>query len=854
VARSTFRFGGTGFGYWLLSSHTWALLSEGAQVTTVITFPTDCRTDAAVVRSRHEFNLNTRIIRASEQIFARRPVDPEIRTLTSAILAPFLGRVVTLSDKNWARMIRSFQEISRKLQKWRRQDEDAEQDALKYFHGVLFCRIVGDEVLPPKPEWLTDSRLYKGWAGRIVARSFARKDLSFFTSLMESKRTWPMLGPKREVQAIRDHWDLFVPSQASRVPFDPEMDHFLEHFGRILFHPIALGPPKKFLPSNTACFEAGRKNGGQQSLFQPFDLRVLTRPTPSSLENSLRPKAADSEFQEWRQRTFVEAREKVDSAFRHENAEASLMHVSVQSIAEPSKFRIITKGSGYLYTAVQPQQGQLLRAWKHCRASSMLKTDLTVAVNDMYRATPPSWVWVSVDYKAATDSLARWATLAIARGVQTFDPSTFWRSLSPGLLHYPEFVTRGRRKYPVGLPKGPFLQESGQMMGHPLSFPLLCGINLGCYMKAVDEWDRFHFHRLLSQRPYDRSPEERNQIHAAMVDLRLSAELMRRWVLINGDDGLFRCPADFPSFFERVFTRVGLRKSVGKNYVSSTFAMINSQRFLLKGGVMRRIGYLNMSLVLGRTTKTGVSMALPTQIAVGMNEMIELTPWTACSIPLAMSRWSQDFRGWFSPNWYLPVHLGGYGLEPSGPFKVTRPQRLMAARFIEPGSRLALYRRCGPALIPFVDKFFPELKLIPLEDLSEEREDLWFSVLDREKGLDDWLVRFGMMAKASKIDLDVGTDAQIFGAQKFPRHHRFKPMSDEGFRRWTYGILAPVRPVPGCPDLSSLHFEDVPPMVRVPKSRRQLFQKSLRSFEERLRQLALSQPGVDDLEAFHLGF
>jgi len=58
--------------------------------------------------------------------------------------------------------------------------------------------------------------------------------------------------------------------------------------------------------------------------------------------------------------------------------------------------------------------------------------------------------------------------------------------------------------------------------------------------------------------------------------------------------------------------------------------------------------------------------------------------WTKCIIPSVFKRWKND--GPFKPNWYLPVHLGGYGmgldLSPST-WNVTRNQRQMARLFLE---------------------------------------------------------------------------------------------------------------------------------------------------------------------------
>jgi hypothetical protein len=165
---------------------------------------------------------------------------------------------------------------------------------------------------------------------------------------------------------------------------------------------------------------------------------------------------------------------------------------------------------------------------------------------------------------------------------------------------------------------------------------------------------------------------------------------MRRNVIVNGDDMLFRCPRSFYTCFKAVAQLVGFKLSAGKNYLSPRAAMINSQLFIEScrsdGPEVRRVGYLNQRILSGRAVKKGEE---DTQTAFGMaksvNDMLDLLPSGRCLIPYIMSRLGTKFRE-FRANWYLPVHLGGIGVSPrfapGGMVNLTIEQRRMAALFV----------------------------------------------------------------------------------------------------------------------------------------------------------------------------
>jgi len=454
--------------------------------------------------------------------------------------------------------------------------------------------------------------------------------------------------------------------------------------------------------------------------------------------------------------------------------------VKIVQIAEPSKFRTLSKGDGELYSAVQPTQGQMLSCWKRHPASTMKFADLTAKVQKIYDSTPKEWKWVSVDYSQATDTLKGWTTRAAMWGaVNLHDPTLAFYSLMPGFLVYSDAE---------GYANEILTQTDGQLMGHPLSFPLLCIINLSVYLEAIRRFADFG---------------KCSRVRKERLVFEESARVLRRNVIINGDDEAFRAPESFLPFFWEVVAEAGLKKSVGKNYISSHTVSINSQWFQLKGtSQMKRIGYLNLTLVLGLSLKTGQSKASPVEIGREISSMISLCRWSKSTIPLTFKRFD-DARNkgnyWFQPNWYLPVHLGGYGVDiayaPDN-WTISRAQRKIAARFVCPNSKLALFTRLKQKhSLKFASHFLGKFVIKPVTDCSD---------YERLQDIDDdWLARINLAYYLHDPPKNVESDDALlpYVASRFPLHSRLSPMSDRKIAEyWNVKFISSAPPV--CPPLS----------------------------------------------------
>jgi len=215
--------------------------------------------------------------------------------------------------------------------------------------------------------------------------------------------------------------------------------------------------------------------------------------------------------------------------------------VRVEPIVEPLKVRTITAGVADCFCLKPFQRAMWLALGKEQQFCLTHGTNhLEPAIRRIYEKSNPDDVWISGDYTAATDSIPIEASKALLEGIlESIDhePTKRWamKEISPHLL-----------VYPVESNLDPVLQESGQLMGSLLSFPLLCLLN-DCTAQA--------------------------------------AGVPPHKYLINGDDILMRAPrSSYPKWKGEV-SKFGLSLSLGKNYVHPDFGTVNSQ-LIHKGEVL----------------------------------------------------------------------------------------------------------------------------------------------------------------------------------------------------------------------------------------------------------------------------
>jgi hypothetical protein len=253
----------------------------------------------------------------------------------------------------------------------------------------------------------------------------------------------------------------------------------------------------------------------------------------------------------------------------------------------------------------------------------------------------------SGDYSSATDQMHMDVTVAALCRIlenlgleRTLVGVSAWNSLIGSMIKYPDGkIVR---------------QTNGQLMGHPLSFPILCMINLSTYMRAT-------------------------QISSWM-------DLVLEPLLINGDDILFRGDQELFSRWKSCAGDVGLVVNDLKTYRSKHWALINSRMYHSSG---QRCGYFNTALALGFRVKSESLLSLRSAPMIWE----EVSGYVPDDVGRAARRLllprilsltdrikSRIEGGTFSPNLFLPRRLGGVGLRnfADKPFGISEAQRRVA--------------------------------------------------------------------------------------------------------------------------------------------------------------------------------
>lgn len=221
--------------------------------------------------------------------------------------------------------------------------------------------------------------------------------------------------------------------------------------------------------------------------------------------------------------------------------------VEAIALPEPLKVRMITKAEAET-KCLQPLQRVLFDYLKSCPQFALThgvswsnnetfdeKLEWIYRIEGEIKAilgkSNPGELWLSGDYKSATDEFPLSVTSALVEGILDFidhEPTRAWLRYETGahVIRYPH------------LPDGH--QTSGQLMGSLISFPLLCFLNDFIIRRSGFEPGKY---------------------------------------LINGDDVVARGTSDAINQWRCDAPKVGLSLSLGKNFIDPSFCTVNSQLF-----------------------------------------------------------------------------------------------------------------------------------------------------------------------------------------------------------------------------------------------------------------------------------
>ncbi len=657
-----------------------------------------------------------RLLRKVPKIFKEKGFPSHDRERFSKIFLSLAIPVSSLLSSAWKdNDIRLVQKVSDSFTEgleflaglqWR---VDQDLDLIKFWAARLFQHAVGDindrtghVELPPSGSIVGLERkdLFLGILKRMIAhqrvlaRKGSRKARMFFASLLLSKRGWPEICALKKFDTIKDH-QAYLSREAT--PLDLAFQDAIIHATNIVVgNSIDF---EKMNPSKNASFGFPRKMGGA------FAEVTQDCPVPEFDLSSVN--LYDHQVQCWKAELWKVLKDNMQTAVGTD------FEVRVQAIPEPGKLRVITAGNGRLYTFLQPLQGVLLKSWANSQFSTM-KDNWIEEVENWH--APRGWVWNSGDYKAATDQLNMNSTLCCYNEILSIlglEDQIPVSGLEGTIVNYSE---KDVQNPAGGEPLPRFItQRNGQLMGHPLSFPILCMINLAGLLKSIHDGE----------------------------DEGILQKGDRRKILsmtkINGDDILFPCPEALCRIWERNAATLGLQLSVGKSYAVSNFAMVNNvmfsmvseEDFLSSGQKNTRLGYLNQKLILNFSLKTGEASQSPLEIGQAISAMIRDCPEARrfqCDIrrnrndfPLLVVKNGKEVN--YTPNLYIDSRLGGLGVDQRyalGPLRASKVDRLIGRALSEGNLNAYLYLEG----LPQKSRYSEILDRLPKPRLDSQKKNL----------------------------------------------------------------------------------------------------------------------------------
>jgi len=367
------------------------------------------------------------------------------------------------------------------------------------------------------------------------------------------------------------------------------------------------------------------------------------------------------------------------------------------ALCEPFKVRVITRGSAVPYHLCRAYQPMI-----HHRMASVEPFHLTMgpletihlerllAKASRFDRTHGGF-WVSGDYESATDNLhpdlSEHCMDVICEELSIpFEDRIILQKALTG--HEIGWVGQDENRYSAR-------QNWGQLMGSPVSFPVLCLVNAAitkCWYERV-----FGRKFRLSELP----------------------------MLVNGDDILFWCPGkDEYAYWKEMVTSAGLKPSLGKNYCSDEYLVINSEISRIKKCIdwfgseqwilVERLPSLNFGLLFG-TTKSGSSHHMEKTV-YGSHDLqrdslrMRAHDWIAgypedqdLLMSVFISYWKDLLHSVPKEmSWWVHPKFGGLGLPVTRNVEITGRQRKLAAYLWTTGDSL---KGLGQPIPEFTDAY-----------------------------------------------------------------------------------------------------------------------------------------------------
>jgi hypothetical protein len=418
-----------------------------------------------------------------------------------------------------------------------------------------------------KPGYLL-CRRYAVWLKRLLRTSksvtlgcpYSKSDIASETLLLGSKRGAPSVEDDLVLAANSDYLKhMSVPRPISA--YGPQIRSALWETCREVFGEISEVEPMPFLPSRRAGYGAPIARGGIIGDLVRSDPSLLSGEELVSMVDSRRVWEVRGCHFDWRRAWLA-----CLSLWGDKRTE-ELAKCQVYTIREPLKLRTITAGTPSLYGSLQVILARLRQGMSKFDVFRLTRKENNAAwLSDRMNVNPLrrhlgflDWDhFASGDYQQSTNDLSMEAT-DICR-YYTFSGAV--SRVVDAALGAQVIVA------PTESGDSEVVQERGQLMGSPLSFPFLCVINAAIARLAYCMVHRELFGKRLDAFPF----------------------------AVNGDDIVARMSPQIYEMWVSLIGAVGWLLSPGKSYFLQDLAQVNSQTMRITR--IRRPGELTVQAYL----------------------------------------------------------------------------------------------------------------------------------------------------------------------------------------------------------------------------------------------------------------
>jgi len=521
------------------------------------------------------------------------------------------------------------------------------------------------------------------WVQNFLHTADEIKRMEFLASILQSKKGMPRFSDAETQKAAQDTFVLLTtePKAATRQPLLVgwyEAESFPENielslsvwswqeqiertvkelfFGKMMTWEDRVRP---FFPSTSANYINTRSKGGAVgTLLEDPDILTGCRVPGGWLEVEVGKDdekdeqiQSDESIETWKVNVVpLEAAYETIWLKMLNRAIKEEPTVKLVALKEAIKTRVISKGPPY-------QQMVLKSIWKwvhtvlrkHPTFQLIGEPESTRIIQTaLGRNLADDEVFLSGDYRSATDLLYVWVCNAVAKALANtinlseLEAQLVTRALTGHLIENPDDPTDVRP------------QRRGQLMGSIISFVVLCIINA-----TGGRWS----------------------IEVAERQRRTLAQCR---MLINGDDIVMKSKASVYKYWNRIMAFAGLEESVGKTFISRMFLNINSQNLLhgipsqvkwtypdgterLVLELYHMVKYVNFGLIQG-LKRSGGAHGLDDQddpqsnLACRARQLIHKSPDWCRDQVMEMFITHNKYMMLARLPWFIPEWLGGYGL------------------------------------------------------------------------------------------------------------------------------------------------------------------------------------------------